>query len=85
MTKTAQQLHSDLDTMVTVRSTDQLVRDYMIGSRLARTVTGDVNEGASWVVVLVAIETELNTRGIETCAICGWPNGDHDPELCFDA
>ncbi|MER7331706.1 MULTISPECIES: hypothetical protein [unclassified Micromonospora] len=80
MAKTAQHLRSDMRTMVTSRSTDQLIRDYKLGSGLSRSVHGA--DGAAWVVVLVAIETELNERGVETCEVCGWPAGEHDPDLC---
>lgn len=82
MPKTAENLRSDMRTMVISRSTDQLIRDYKIGSYLSRGANMDVNEGAAWVVMLVAMETELNERGIDTCEICGYPAGDHDPELC---
>ncbi|MDG4792028.1 hypothetical protein O7626_40140 [Micromonospora sp. WMMD1102] len=81
MAKTAQQLRDDMRTMVISRSTDELIRDYKVGSGLANAANDDVDQRAPWIVVLVAIETELNERGIETCELCGWPAGEHDPML----
>lgn len=81
MAKTAQDLRNDLRTMVISRATDQLLVDYALANRLANTAD-DAGTRAAWVVTLVAMETELNDRGIETCEVCAWPAGDHDPELC---
>lgn len=81
MAKTAQDLRNDLRTMVMSRPTEQLILDYMLANRLANTAD-EADTRAAWVVTLVAMETELNERGIETCEVCGWAAGDHDPEMC---